>query len=181
MGAGGPHFFPRQHAAKPCLHSPYSTAGPYAHTDLHVGALLPVLLKARRGFEAEGPKMLQLLAADEWTLDFMASRPQDYACADFDSVVGRLTTGLAEGTRSAELAHLWQQDDSLTLDEQLAALCVRIRLSLHSRAPPWTAHRAHCAQLGVSHSEEAASWAAKGLEDALIHAERLPLPRIRSE
>eukprot|EP00892_Ulva_mutabilis_P001205 jgi/Ulvmu1/11085/UM007_0267.1 len=123
---GGPHFFPRQHVLKPCLHSPYSTAGDYAHTDLHIGALLPVLLKARHGYDAEGPKMLQLLAADEWTLDFMASRPQDFPCADAKAVVARLSGELAEGTRAAELAQLLQQDESLTLDEQLASLCVML-------------------------------------------------------
>lgn len=69
--------------------------------------------------------MLQLLAADEWTLDFMASRPQDFACADYDAVVERLAGELAEGTRAAQLAQLLQRDESLTLDEQLSALCVR--------------------------------------------------------
>lgn len=124
---GGPHFFTRQHAAKPCLSSPYSIAGPYEHTDLYVGALLPVLLKARRGFDAEGPKMLQLLAADEWTLDFMASRPQDYPFAEYSAVVARLKSELSVSNRAAQLAHLLQQDMSLTLDEQMAGLCVRGR------------------------------------------------------
>lgn len=121
---------------KPCLHSPYSVAGPYEHTDLHVGALLPVLLKARRGFDAEGPKMLQLLTADEWTLDFMTSRPQDFPFADFDTVVARLSQELAQGTRAAELAHLLQQDSSLTLDEQMAALCVSCPALCQARAQP---------------------------------------------
>lgn len=66
--AGGECFFPRQHATKPCLQSPYKTDGAYKHRDLYLGALVPVLLTARRGFEAEGPKMLQLLTADDWTL-----------------------------------------------------------------------------------------------------------------
>ena len=69
--------------------------------------------------------MLQLLSADEWTLDFMASRPQDFPAADYGGVVARLAQELAAGTRAAELAQLLRQDASLTLDEQMAALCVR--------------------------------------------------------
>lgn len=69
--------------------------------------------------------MLQLLSADEWTLDFMASRPQDFPAADYGGVVARLAQELAAGTRAAELAQLLRQDASLTLDEQMTALCVR--------------------------------------------------------
>jgi hypothetical protein len=123
--AGGEHFFSRQKALKPHLRSPYTLERPYRHTDMHTGALVPVLLKARPGFEAEGPKMLQLLRADEWTLDFMAARPQDFPCAEYESVRARLAAAVAATGRGAALALALQQDPSRTQPEQCAALCVR--------------------------------------------------------
>lgn len=123
---GGECFFPRQHASKPCLHSPYSTDGAYEHKDLYLGALVPVLLKARRGFEAEGPKMFQLLTADDWTLDFMAARPQDWPCADEAKVLEKIRSELEVDGRGANVAQLLAEDCSSTAEEQRSSLCVKL-------------------------------------------------------
>jgi hypothetical protein len=143
--AGGEHFFTRQHAQKPCLHSPYTASGPYDHRDFSLGALVPVLLKARRGFEAEGPKMLQLLDADDWTLDFIAARPQDWPVVDGSAVVEKVKRELAaqEG-REAALSQMLADDTSATALQQRNALCVRT--ARHPLPPPQFCRTAPLAQ-----------------------------------
>lgn len=80
------------------MQSPYTTDGAYAHRDLYLGALVPVLLRARRGFEAEGPKMLQLLTADDWTLVFLVPTAcvrlfyTLYASEHIETMPGKLTS-----------------------------------------------------------------------------------------
>lgn len=103
---GGARFLPRQLTAKPDLNDPYTSAGAYERTDLAIGALVPVLLKARKGYEAEGPKMLQLRSADDWTLDFMESRPHEFPASDTAVVVPKLRGAIASAGCEQPLQHL---------------------------------------------------------------------------
>jgi DUF1126 PH-like domain len=121
---GGARFLPRRAAARPALHDPYATEGPYAAADFTLGALVPVLLKARRGFEAEGPKMLRLLEADEWTLDYMASRPDEFPASAAAAVAGKVAAEVeveAAGCREELAQLLAKAGTSVTTHE----LCVR--------------------------------------------------------
>ena len=103
---GGPCFLARARLAKPCMHDPYGSDGEYNRRDMFVGAFVPLLLRARKGFEAEGPKMLWLVEADEWTLDAMESRPQDFPASDVAAVCGKAGAQLQEPTRAARVSEL---------------------------------------------------------------------------
>ena len=65
----------------------------------------------RTGYEAEGPKMLQLLEADTWTLDFMESRPQTFPMADFSKTKYKVLDELSQGVRAQEFVQLMEQSD----------------------------------------------------------------------
>lgn len=101
---GGADFLPRHAAARPALADPYATDGALRREELALGALVPVLLAARRGFEAEGPKMLRLTGADAWTLDFMEARPAEFPASDRAAVREAVCSEVAERACGGEIA-----------------------------------------------------------------------------
>lgn len=57
--------------------------------------------------------------------DFMAARPQDWACADEGKVLEKLRQDLSVTGRAAKVTQLLGEDCSSTAEEQCCALCVR--------------------------------------------------------
>ena len=79
--------------------------------------------QARRGFEAEGPKMLQLLEADSWTLDYMESRPHEFPASDASAVAAKMAEAAQAKGSSEELAMLLAAMPAGTVAPR--QLCVR--------------------------------------------------------
>lgn len=60
--------------------------------------------------------------------DFMAARPQDWACADEETVLAKLREELSVAGRAAKVAQQLADDCSATAEEQRCALCVRLEM-----------------------------------------------------